>query len=307
MSVTTDRILDISDGGFHLRAENRQLVLEKKGELPRTVPFEEIAVLLVSNSWCTYTHTALVLLAEGNGILVTCDSRSMPIAMSLPLQGYTLPMERLRQQVNASAPMQKRLWQQIVRAKIRSQATILKELRRQDAGLENMVERVGSGDPENIEAQAARRYWPRVFGNPGFSRRPQEDAPPNHLLDYGYAVLRALTARAIVASGLNATFGIHHHHRANAFCLADDLMEPFRPLVDRQVAYLIELQGDAAPLNRDNKAALIAPMMLRVCYEGEWRTLFDVLARIAANVAAVYAEATDKLYLPENCTTQKAE
>jgi CRISPR-associated protein Cas1 len=307
MSVTTDRILDISDGGYRLRAENRQLVLEKKDELPRTVPFEEIAVLLVSNSWVSYTHTVLTTLAECNGILVTCDSRSLPIAMSLPLQGYTLPMERLRQQVDASAPTQKRLWQQIVRAKVRSQAAILKELRGHDGGLENMLERVGSGDPENIEAQAARRYWPQVFGNPGFTRQPQNGEPPNHLLDYGYAVLRAMTARAIVGTGLNATFGIHHHNRANAFCLADDLMEPFRPLVDRQVAYLIELQGDAAPLNRDNKAAMIAPMMLRVRYADEWRTLFDVLSRIAANVAAVYADAEDRLYFPENITIQKAE
>ena len=307
MSVTTDRILDISDGGYRLRAENRQLVLEKKDEPPRTVPFEEIAVLLVSNAWVSYTHAVLTALAECNGVLVVCDSRSLPLAMSLPLQGYTLPMERLHQQVNASAPTQKRLWQQIVRAKVRTQAAVLKQLRGQDGGLDGMVDRVGSGDPENIEAQAARRYWPLVFDNPDFSRQPRDGAPPNHLLDYGYAVLRAMTARAIVATGLNATFGIHHHNRANAFCLADDLMEPFRPLVDRQVVHLVALQGEAAPLSRENKTALIAPMMQRVRYADEWRTIFDVLNRIAANVAAVYAGAADRLYFPENVTTQKAE
>jgi CRISPR-associated protein Cas1 len=300
MSVTTDRVLDLSEGGFRLRAENRQLILERKDEEARSVPFEEVAVLIVSNAWTTYSHSVLTTLAETNGILVVCDSHSLPIAMTLPLQGNVLHAECLRAQVQASKPAQKRLWQQIVKAKVAAQATVLLELHGEDGGLKALLSRVGSGDPENVEAQAARKYWPALFKNLDFRREPQGGEPPNHLLNYGYAVLRGIVARAVVGAGLSAAFGIHHHNRSNSFCLADDLMEPFRPIVDRQVALLVKAEGKDVPLDKRSKALMLSPLLGRLTYEGERRTLFDVLSKISAGLVSIYAGVSDSWIFPED-------
>lgn len=295
----TDRILDITEDGYHLRTENFQFVLERKGAEPRTIPVEDIAVLILSNRQTTCSQCMLAELAKHGGTLVVCDERSLPVAMMMPLVGHTLQAERLAQQVKASKPMQKQLWQQLVRAKVTAQAGVLTGLHGTDAGLLTLVSHVRSGDPDNIEAQAAQRYWPALFEDTHFRRQPHEGDPPNHLLDYGYAVLRAMVARAIVGSGLNVTFGIHHHNRSNAYCLADDVMEPFRPIVDKAVFGLVAADGPGIPLNKETKRQLIAPLLGRLELEGEWRTVSDVLALVTANLAAVYAGEIDALSLPQ--------
>ena len=300
MSATTDRIVEISEGDCLLKVENDQLIVSRRNSPNCSIPLEEIAVLVISNSWVTYSHSVLSGLAQHRGVLIVCDARHLPIAMSLPLYGHSLPAERHRQQIAATEPVKKRLWQSLIRSKIRTQAAVLEELTGDDAGLSAMAERVRSGDPENLEGQAARRYWPKAMGSALFCRTYPDGEPPNHLLDYGYAILRAIAARAIVCSGMNPTLGIHHKNRSNSFCLADDLMEPFRPLVDRAVAQWISAQGVSSPLNRASKAALISPLLKRMRYKEQSRTLFDVLLGMTANVTNVYEGTASHLEMPES-------
>ena len=295
----TDRILDISDSGCRLRVENRQLLISRDEGVPASIPLEEVAALVVSQAYTTYSHAVLSGLAEHGGVLVVCDSRCLPCAMMLPLYGHSLQAQRLAEQIAVTKPVRKRLWQAIVQAKVRNQAAILQGSRGEDAGLSAMAERVRSGDPDNIESQAARVYWARLFGGLDFRRTPGEGNPPNHFLDYGYAVLRGIVARSICGSGLNPTLGIHHRHRDNSFCLADDLMEPFRPLVDRAVVNLIKAGFGQEELNRKTKGLLLEPLLGRITWQGELRTLFDVSRQISGALADVFRTGRGELPLPD--------
>jgi len=232
-------------------------------------------------------------LATAGASLVACDARRRPVAMLLPLESHHVQAERFTHQSRLTLPRRKRLWQQVVRAKISAQARVLEERMGTDAGLRALARRVRSGDPDNIEARAAHRYWRLVFGDPRFVRSKEEDER-NHWLDYGYAVLRAMAARAICGSGLHPTFGLAHRNKANAFALADDIMEPFRPIVDRCVA-----NSDIGPLERDAKRRLIEALAARFLVEGESRTLFDILARVAQSLAAAVTGEAQRLWIPE--------
>jgi CRISPR-associated protein Cas1 len=301
----TNRIIDITEAGFYLHIENELLVLEKRDENspPETVPLDDLAAIIVSNRQTIISETALSAMAQHKAFLVICDERSMPVSLMLPLIGHTLQAERFIKQVSAPKPVQKKLWQQIVCAKIKAQADLLYLLYKNDFGLKHLTAQVKSGDSSNVEAQAAQKYWRSLFGYLNFYRQPQIGEPPNNLLDYGYAVLRAITARAIVGSGLNATFGIHHHHRSNAFCLADDLMEPFRAVVDRAVYSIVEEEGENVPLNKNVKQKLIAPLLEGFNLDGETRTLFDVLTRLTSSLVDVYAGEREDLLLPSKVIT----
>jgi len=299
MSVTTDRIIDISENPVHLRLENRQLVVEGDSSPARTIPFEEIAVLIVSNSRVTYSNAVLQSLAMCGGALIVCDIKSLPVSMCVPIAGFSLPGERLRKQIIASGPTNKRIWRSLVKAKIEAQSVVLKRLHGCDGGVGELVCRLRSGDPENVESQAARKYWPLLFGCPSFRRRPRDGDPPNHLLNYGYAVLRAMTARALAASGLNLTLGVFHKNRADAYALADDVMEPFRPLIDQRVAEIVREQGMDAELGKETKKKLISVCLERLMHEGEFRTLFDVLLRIASSIARIYEGGSEEVALPK--------
>ncbi|HJT36296.1 MAG TPA: type II CRISPR-associated endonuclease Cas1, partial [Pirellulales bacterium] len=202
-----------------------------------SVPLTEIAVLIAAHPQVTFTQAVLGGLAAAGGIFIVCDERWLPAGMLLPLRGHHLQARRFQAQAAVAAPVKKRLWQQIVRAKIETQAQALETLHGDSAGLRPLVPLVRSGDPENIEARAARIYWPLLFADESF-RRQWEAGDQNRLLNYGYAVLRAIVARALCAAGLHPTLGLHHHNQYSAFCLADDLMEPFRPVVDIVVARL---------------------------------------------------------------------
>ena len=218
--------------------------------------------------------------------------------MSLPLAGHHVASERFIAQAAVSKPICKRLWQQIVKAKLRFQGQLLTELHGDDFGLADLARTVRSGDPTNIEAQAARIYWTALFNDMNFLRR--RDLPDqNRLLNYGYAVLRALVARAVCATGLHPCLGIPHHNRYNAFCLADDLMEPFRPIVDRAVVQIVADHGTDVPLNPEVKSHLIGAMMQRYMLDRESRTLFDVLTRLTASLASAFTGQTRSLALPD--------
>lgn len=320
------RILDISDCGARLRSSLQRLVIERDQQPEVTIPFADVAVLVVAHPQVSYSQSVLSNLSAAGGVFVSCDVRRHPVGMLLPLAAHFTQAERFTAQASASLPTRKRLWQQIVRAKVRGQAEMLTELDGQDHGLLALVSQVRSGDPTNVEAQAARRYWPNLFG-PTFRRiyeaseQPPEsessgceeiDQPAvesnecsllslqNRWLNYGYAVLRAMTARAVCASGLHPSLGLHHHNRYNAFCLADDLMEPFRPLVDIAVVRLFEHHADLWDLNREAKRELLSALTERCLLGGEQRTLFDALSRVAASLAAALMEETDVLDLPES-------
>ena len=195
-----------------------------------------------------------------------------------------------------SRPCRWRTWRQIVRAKLAAQARLLQERTNQNWGLPLLAEKVRSGDPQNLEAHAARIYWKALFGED--FRRDREAEDLNRHLNYGYAVLRAIVARAVCAVGLHPSLGLHHHNRYDSFCLADDLMEPFRPLVDRAAAVLRDRQAKDAPFDREAKRELLAALLARFDHEEESRTLFDWISRMASSLASVMEESGGKLQIP---------
>lgn len=313
----TNRVLDLSDSPVRLSVQNSLLLLrfingrppvqpgsdkvyrceqlEKPGEV--TVPLADIAALIVSHPQVTLSHAVLAGLACAGGVFVACNEKHMPVSMLLPLAANSLQAQRFAAQAGAPLPLKKRAWQEIVRSKIRAQARLLEERNAKDSGLVALAARVRSGDPENVEAQAARIYWRELFGADGFRRDPDGDGL-NACLNYGYAVLRAVVARAICAAGLHPSLGVHHHNRYDAFCLADDLMEPFRPLVDREVANLNDRRQVAPRLTRESKQALLQALLGRFEADGESRTLFDWVARVANSLVSLIEAREEKLQIP---------
>jgi len=294
----TERIVDISESPAHLHSRNRLLVVEPEGGAEVTIPYADIAALIVSHPRVTYSQSVLAHLARAGAIFVACDQRHMPVATLLPLAAHHLQSERFALQAAASLPTRKRLWKQIVQAKIRAQARVLREVRGDDRGLNALANRVRSGDPSNVEAQASRRYWQTLFDDPAF-RRKRAAMDENRLLNYGYAVLRALVARAICGAGLHPGIGIHHKNRYDPFPLADDLMEPFRPIVDRAVVQISTERGPNPDLDKDTKGALIGALTQRFKLHGEERTLFDILTRLAVSLVKVFQGQEKRLVLPE--------
>ena len=247
----------------YLSLKDRQMVIRlpevEKSDMPdvlkkesvRTIPVEDIGVVVFDNRQITITHGLLEALLENNCSVVTCDSRSMPVGLMLPLCGNTVQSERFRDQLDASVPLKKQLWQQTVKAKIDNQAAVLAACAGAETGcMRRWSADVRSGDPDNLEGRTAAYYWKSLFaGVPGLSdfTRDRQGIPPNNLLNYGYAILRAVIARSLVSSGLLPTLGIHHHNRYNAYCLADDVMEPYRPLVDSLVFCIFNEYGGDMP------------------------------------------------------------
>lgn len=219
----------------HLAFSNGQLVIHTdNGEVTRAI--EDLGYLVLEHPEITITQFAAAALLENNTAVIFCGPNHMPAGMVLPLTGHQLQNERFRHQVNASASLHKNLWMQTIKQKIRNQHTLL-ELMGSSENLLPLAKKVRSGDPDNVEGMAARRYFRAAFGSD--FRRERFGDPPNNALNYGYAIIRAAVARALTGSGLLPTLGIHHHNKYNAFCLADDMMEPYRPFVDREVMALL--------------------------------------------------------------------
>ncbi len=300
----SDRILEIANPA-RLCVKDSQLVIEREGFLPFVTPVSGINTLLLAHPQVTLTEAVISRLAEAGAMVVTIDNYYLPVAMTLPLQVHSLQTERLAAQIALGPVMRKRLWQQIVRAKIRAQGDLLKELYGSDGGLAPAAARVRSGDANNLEAQTARRYWGLLFADAKFRRgADQNESGPdqNRHLDYGYTVLRASVARALCAAGLHPSIGLRHHNRYDPFCLAADLMEPFRPLVDRRVVSWIAHHPASAPLDSATKKWLIEAVTMRYWCEREERALSDILLRTASSLAAVLTGDRDKLDLPEALT-----
>lgn len=300
----SDRILEIANPA-RLSVRDSQLVIERQDYLPFLTPVSEINTLLLAHPQITLTEAVISRLAETGAMVVTIDGHFLPVAMTLPLQVHGLHTERLSAQIALRPVARKRLWQQIVRAKIRAQGALLKELHNSDSGLTAMADRVRSGDPENLEAQAARRYWGLLFADSRFRRGADQNESgldQNRHLDYGYTVLRASVARTVCAAGLHPSLGLRHHNRYDAFCLAADLMEPFRPLIDRRVALWLADHPADGPFDSSAKRWLIEAVTMRYWFEREQRTLSDILFRAASSLTAVLSGARNGLNLPEGLT-----
>lgn len=294
----TRRIIEISEQPAHLSVRLEQLKLTHEHEEFASIPMEELAMVIVANPRCSYSHAALVGLASHNVSLVACDDKFLPTALLLPINGHTLHAERVSLQVAVPLPRRKRLWQDIVRQKIRAQAAVLDRLGVDSAPLRALLSKVRSGDPSNVEARAARLYWQRLFPGGAF-RRDVEADDQNVLLNYGYAVLRALVARAIVGAGLHPSLGLHHHNRYDTFSLAADLMEPFRPIVDERVSKIVKVGGSPAELTQDTKAKLIGIAHAPIQLQDGAHELIDALRHIAASLVEVQAGQRESLLWPK--------
>jgi CRISPR-associated protein Cas1 len=298
------KTIEIATAGTRLSVAHRQLVIERP-DLPKaTVPIEDLGVLVVDDRRASYTQAVFIeCLAAGATVVVTGRDH-LPIGVMLPLEGHHAPVERHWAQVEAGAALRKRLWQVLVAAKLRQQARALEATIGTDAGLMAMAGRVRSGDPDNLEAQAAQRYWPRLLGKD--FRRDRAAGDANALLNYGYAIVRASCARALVASGLIPSLGVWHRNRANAFCLADDLLEPFRPLVDIKVRKLIDAEGQAPSLDdRAIRAGLLAILndTIRVG-DRRWPMLLGIEQSAASLAKALLQNDRTALVVPESLVLQ---
>ena len=270
-----------------------------KNDAVRTIPIEDIGVVVLDHPRITITTGAMEALLENGAAIVTCDSRSLPTGLLLPLSGNTVQNERFRAQLEASLPLRKQLWAQTVSAKILGQAAVL-EVQQAEAGcMMAWAKDVRSGDPDNLEARAAAYYWRHVFPDIPDFVRDREGASPNNLLNYGYAILRAVVARALVSSGMLPTLGIHHHNRYNAYCLADDIMEPYRPYVDRLVIQVMAKHGCVEELTREVKYDLLGIPTLDVVINGRRSPLMVAVSQTTASLYRCFAGEQRRIDYPE--------
>lgn len=282
-----------------------------KRESVRTIPVEDIGVVVLEHKRITLTHGLIEALLENNCALITCDSRGLPVGLMLPLYGNATQNERFRAQLDASLPLKKQLWQQTIQAKIANQASVLEWIMRRKAvdlqfpktcvagNMRKWVSEVRSGDPDNLEARAAAYYWRNLFPDiPDFTR-DREGIPPNNLLNYGYAILRAVIARSLVGSGMLPTLGIHHHNRYNAYCLADDIMEPYRPYVDRLVLGIMDSVVGYSELTKEIKAQLLRIPVLDVCIAGKQSLLMIAATQTTASLFRCFNGESRKIVYPE--------
>ena len=297
------RIVEISARPLWITVRNDQLRLDEPpqdgGENVASIPCEDVGVLLVEHPQAMLSHSALTRLMEYGAAVVFCGRDHLPVGLALPVSRNVEVVARLNTQLQAARPVRKRLWTQLVVAKIRAQAQNLHHAPNVRSRLLAMARRVKSNDPQNLEAHAARTYWHAWLGSHhaanAFRRRP--DAPGiNGLLNYGYAVVRAAVGRAIVAAGLTPALGVHHHQRSNAFALADDLLEPLRPLVDRSVQRLVSESSEE--LTPDTKKVLLHLLLDPVAFDGETGPLIVVLHRYTAAFVRCLERTQRKLPVP---------
>jgi len=297
----------------YLSLQNNQLVIklpevERNASLPDsfkkqtvvTKPIEDIGLVVLDNNQITITSGVLEALLENNCSIIICDSKSMPVGLMLPLYGNTVQNERFREQLSASLPLKKQLWQQTIKAKIENQSAVLINcLGEESRCMKVWADDVKSGDSENLEARAAAYYWKTLFADIDGFTRDREGISPNNLLNYGYAVLRAIIARALVSSGLLPTLGIHHHNRYNAYCLADDIMEPYRPYVDELVFGLVQQYGKNLELTRDIKAKLLTIPTLDVIISGKRSPLMIAASQTTASLYKCFSGELRRIVYPE--------
>lgn len=296
----------------YLSKSNAQLVIkqpetEKKADVSQsaktdsatTIPIEDIGVAILDHPQITITQGLLAALLDNNTAVITCDGTHHPSGLLLPLSVHNIQAERFRAQINASEPLKKQLWQQTVSAKIVNQAMLLKK---RGVGIQNMLfwaREVKSGDTENHEGRAAAYYWKNLFRDDMKFNRDRFGEPPNNVLNYGYAILRAIVARGLVGSGLLPTLGIHHTNKYNAYALADDIMEPYRPFVDAIVCDILDNGEDISELSTSLKKQLFVIPVLDIIIAEEKSPLMVGLQRTTASLAKCFEGNNRKVIYPE--------
>lgn len=292
------KTVEFATPGTRLSVALKQLVIERPDHPKATLPIEDLGVVIVDDARASYTQAVFIELLEAGATVMVTGRNHLPVGMMLPLDAHHVQTERHRAQVEAGAPLKKRLWQTLVSAKIALQGEVLLQFTGADGGLGPMSKRVKSGDADNLEAQAAQRYWPLLLGKEFRRDRGADDA--NALLNYGYAVVRAAAARAVVASGLIPSLGVFHKNRSNPFCLADDLFEPYRPYVDWRVKLLVkESSGEPLSLdNRETRAALLSIFNETIVVGGRRMPLLVGVQMSAASLARALTGGERMLALP---------
>jgi len=280
----------------YLSIKDKQLIVNRDDDEPVTIPVEDLGFVVLEHQQISVSMPLLDELASNNVAVIFCSSSHMPHSMLFPLEGNHLQGELFLQQVSISEPLKKGLWKQTVEDKITNQARLLEKLEKESNDIRALAREVKSGDSTGREGVAARLYWTRLFGQ-GFTRE-RYGSFPNNFLNYGYIVLRAAVARALTGSGLMPTFGIHHHNRYNAYCLADDIMEPYRPFVDELVFMLTESYPGHEELEKELKAELLQVLVRDVHFEKTTRPLMVGLSQTTASLAKCIAGKLRKIEYP---------
>lgn len=292
------RTLYFGQAAYLSLRDGQLLVRLPAEESSRSIPIEDIGVLILDHQQISITHGLMNALETHKCALITCSASHMPSGLFLPLDAHSLQSERFQTQIEATLPLKKQLWQQTVRMKIQNQARVLEEVYAQpQANMLAWVKQVRSGDPDNLEARAAAYYWANLFPSlPKFTREREESAP-NALLNYGYALLRAVVARSLVSVGLLPTLGIHHHNRYNAYCLADDIMEPYRPYVDKFVQEIYEREYPES-LTKDIKHRLLTIMEQDVVIDGITHPLSIATSLTASSLVRCFEGSSKQIDYP---------
>jgi len=283
----------------YLSTKNEQLLISypDKEKPSKTVPIEDIGFVVLEDPQITISNRLLEKLTLNNAAIINCNAQHLPVGMLMPFNGNSEQNERVRCQLEASLPLKKNLWQQTIQAKISNQAALLSDRGVEVQNMKHWAKEVTSGDVLNHEARAAAYYWKSIFDIENFTRGRKED-PPNNLLNYGYAILRAVCARAIVSSGLLPVLGIHHANKYNAYCLADDIMEPYRPYVDMVVCYIVDNHDDIEELTTELKKELLSIPALDVVIDGKKSPLMTAMSRTTYSLYECYAGYSRKLLYP---------
>lgn len=288
------RVIEIASDDRHLAVSRGFLTVSSDHVEVARIPLDDIGVLLCHAHGLTYSNNLMVELAKRGACVVLCGPNHMPVAWLWPLDGHHVQSLRMRHQLETGAPLRKRLWQQLVRAKIEQQQAVLERLGKPDGAFDLLARKVKSGDPENVEAQAARRYWPLLMGSS--FQRDRDASGTNAMLNYGYTVLRAGVARAVTAVGLHPSIGLHHSNRNNPMCLVDDLMEPFRPVVDYLVTRLVAT--GASEVTPETKSVLAQVLAFDMATDQGTTPISTCAERLAFSLAQSYETGKPDLSLP---------
>lgn len=262
-----------------------------------SVPIEDIGLIILDNPQIVISNALIMALNENNSAILSCDTSHLPYGLMLPMFTHHAFTEKLHAQLNASQPLMKNLWQQTVIAKIENQAALLKRTGIDTKKMDFYLTEVKSGDPGNVEGRAAAYYWDNLFGGSLFLRY-RFGEPPNNLLNYGYAVLRAIIARSLIASGLFPSIGIHHRNKYNPYCLADDIMEPFRPYVDSLILEIVKGKPEMEELTPDIKKQLLQIPVIDVIVDGKSSPLMIGVQRTTASLASCFEGSARKILYP---------
>ncbi|SMN10690.1 CRISPR-associated protein Cas1 [uncultured Candidatus Thioglobus sp.] len=290
------RIVEVSNPSY-LHLKNKQLIIEQDHQQVAQVPIEDIGVLILEHSTISITQLLIIECQKNNVAIIFCDEKHLPYSTVLPIaEGNNLHQKILKQQINITEPVRKNLWKQIIQQKIQNQADTLKQFDKNYTRLEKLAQEVKSGDSKNAEGLAAQYYWKALFGQ-GFIRNQNADGI-NAVLNYGYSIIRAMTARSIVAAGLHPAIGLFHHNQYNGLCLADDLMEPFRPWVD-SIAYELYQENNDIQITKNIKIPFLNLLSGRVKFSEKYMPLMVSIHYLTADLKRNFSKENKKLIYPK--------